>query len=98
MREDGGEERARWHLERGLETFRRVFGREPAGLWPSEGGVSQAALALFAESGFNWVASGGSVLSTNFPSQLDSITLMRSSSGGCVAKPNANNPPSAKNM
>jgi alpha-amylase/alpha-mannosidase (GH57 family) len=58
----GGEERARWHLERGRDTFTRVFGREPVGLWPSEGGVSQAALALFAEAGFRWAASGGSVL------------------------------------
>jgi len=58
----GGEERANWHLHKGLETFERVFGQRPAGLWPSEGGVSQEALALFAEHGFSWVASGGTVL------------------------------------
>ena len=37
----GGEARARWHLDKGLETFERVFQRKPTGLWPSEGGVSQ---------------------------------------------------------
>ena len=58
----GGEERANWHLQKGLETFERVFGQRPVGLWPSEGGVSQEALALFAEHGFSWVASGGTVL------------------------------------
>jgi alpha-amylase/alpha-mannosidase (GH57 family) len=58
----GGEERARWHLQQGRETFQRVFGREPVGIWPSEGGMSQAALELFADSGFGWAASGGSVL------------------------------------
>ena len=58
----GGPERARWHLDPGLSTFQRVFGRTPVGLWPSEGGVSQESLALFAEYGFKWVASGGSVL------------------------------------
>ena len=58
----GGEARARWHLEQGLETFQRVFGRRPAGLWPSEGGVSQRALDLFAEQQFSWIASGGKVL------------------------------------
>ncbi len=58
----GGEARARWHLEKGLETFQRVFGRRPVGLWPSEGGVSQRALELFAEQGFSWIASGGKVL------------------------------------
>ena len=57
----GGEARARWHLQRGLATFERVFGRSPTGLWPSEGGVSQQALALFADHGFKWTASGGSV-------------------------------------
>ncbi len=58
----GGEARCRWHLQRGREVFERAFGRSPRGLWPSEGGVSQAALALFAESGFDWIASGGKVL------------------------------------
>ena len=58
----GGEARSRWHLQKGLESFERVFGRTPVGLWPSEGGVSQQALNLFAEHDFRWVASGGSVL------------------------------------
>ena len=58
----GGEERARWHLRKGVETFERVFGRKPVGLWPSEGGVSQQALELFAEHGIKWIASGGTVL------------------------------------
>ena len=61
----GGQERACWHLAKGRETFKRVFGREATGLWPSEGGVSQASLELFAESGFRWVASGGSVLNNS---------------------------------
>ena len=58
----GGEERARWHIEAGIETFRRHFGFAPRGCWPSEGGVSTAALRLLAEAGFQWAASGGSVL------------------------------------
>jgi alpha-amylase/alpha-mannosidase (GH57 family) len=58
----GGEERSRWHLDRGVEVFERLFGFRPTGLWPSEGGVSQDALALFADSGFTWLASGGNVL------------------------------------
>lgn len=58
----GGEERSRWHLQQGLAVFERAFGFKPTGLWPSEGGVSQSALSLFAEQGFFWVASGGKVL------------------------------------
>jgi alpha-amylase/alpha-mannosidase (GH57 family) len=58
----GGPERARWHVERGLATFERHFGRRPAGCWPSEGGVSLAALRLLGEAGFRWVATGEGVL------------------------------------
>ncbi|ABI56313.1 glycoside hydrolase family 57 protein [Alkalilimnicola ehrlichii MLHE-1] len=58
----GGEERARWHVERGIETFEKAFGRRPEGCWPAEGGVSRATLELLAESGFRWAASGGAVL------------------------------------
>jgi len=65
----GGRERARWHLQQGRETFERVFGLRPQGLWPSEGGVSQEALALFAEEGFSWIASGASVLKNSHDNQ-----------------------------
>ncbi|MEZ5572173.1 MAG: glycoside hydrolase family 57 protein [Halioglobus sp.] len=58
----GGVARSRWHLKNGLEVFARLFGVKPIGIWPSEGGVSQAALEMFADNGFSWVASGGSVL------------------------------------
>jgi len=58
----GGEERARWHIREGIETFRRHFGFVPAGCWPAEGAVSTAALKLLAEAGFRWAASGESVL------------------------------------
>jgi len=58
----GGRERAQWHLSAGRTVFERVFGQPPAGIWPSEGGVSQSALQLFAEQGFRWTASGSTVL------------------------------------
>jgi alpha-amylase/alpha-mannosidase (GH57 family) len=65
----GGEARVQWHIQQGLETFRRVFDGRPAGLWPSEGGVSQQALEIFAASGFRWVASGGNVLRNSHDAQ-----------------------------
>lgn len=57
-----GEGRARWHIERGKETFRRHFGHDPAGCWPSEGGLSDATVGLLSEYGFRWAASGENVL------------------------------------
>ncbi|MDX1735294.1 MAG: glycoside hydrolase family 57 protein [Halioglobus sp.] len=70
----GGRERALWHLDHGLAVFERVFGRQPAGIWPSEGGVSQEALQLFAERGFRWAASGGSVLHNSHDNDDDDCT------------------------
>ncbi len=57
-----GTERAHWHLARAKETHAQRFGRPPAGCWPSEGGVSDAALDAIAEAGFAWAATGQQVL------------------------------------
>lgn len=60
-----GEGRVRWHLREGLAAFEKQFGFRPSGCWPSEGGVSDAALRLLGESGFQWVASGETVLANS---------------------------------
>ncbi len=57
----GGAARARWHLQHGLAVFERYFGRTPAGVWLSEGGVSEDALAQLDEMKFAWTASGEGV-------------------------------------
>ncbi len=61
----GGEERAHWHIQRGLETFRAHFGFAPQGCWPAEGGVSEAALRLLSQYGLRWAASGETVLANS---------------------------------
>src|SRR5439155_10979054 len=53
---------ARMHLERAVQLHEEVFGRRPMGLWPSEGSVSDQALALAAEAGFRWAATDEGVL------------------------------------
>jgi len=55
-------EDARLQLERAVAYHTQMFGRPPQGLWPSEGSVSDEALALAAELGFRWAASGEGVL------------------------------------
>ena len=57
----GGAERSRWHLQHGVEIFEHYFGMKPAGVWLSEGGVSEDALAQLDEMGFAWTASGEGV-------------------------------------
>lgn len=57
-----GEERVLWHLEKGVQTFKRFFGFAPKGCWPSEGSVSEQTVKMLDDFGFDWVASGGAVL------------------------------------
>jgi len=49
-------EDARTQLTEGVETYRRIFGKPPAGIWPSEGSVSNEILEMLAESGILWTA------------------------------------------
>ena len=58
----GGAERVFWHLEKGMQIFKRFFGFNPKGCWPSEGSVCAQTLKILGDFGFDWTASGGSVL------------------------------------
>ena len=53
---------AREQLRRAREYHERVFGSKPAGLWPSEGSVSDQALTLAREEGFQWFGTDEGVL------------------------------------
>ena len=53
---------AREQLCRGRAFMREKLGVAPVGLWPSEGSVSDEALALAADCGFTWAASDNGVL------------------------------------
>lgn len=55
-------EDARTQLRRAREYHERVFGQKPAGLWPSEGSVSDQALTIAAEEGFQWFGTDEGVL------------------------------------
>jgi len=58
----GGADRARWHVARAVQAFSRAFGMRPQGCWPPEGALSTASMSLLQTFGFDWVASGESVL------------------------------------
>lgn len=55
-------EDAREQLRRAREFHERVFGSKPVGLWPSEGSVSDQALTLAADEGFEWFGTDEGVL------------------------------------
>ena len=59
---EGGYERAEWHFLHGKQVFKKFFGFDPAGCWPSEGAVSEVTVALCEEMGIKWIATGENVL------------------------------------
>ncbi|HTZ46299.1 MAG TPA: glycoside hydrolase family 57 protein [Verrucomicrobiae bacterium] len=69
-------EDAREQLRRAKEYHERVFGVKPIGLWPSEGSVSDQALAIAAEEGFHWFGTDEGVLGRTL-----NVGFFRDSSG-----------------
>jgi len=59
-------EDARIQLERGRGVFHDLFGSDPAGLWPSEGSISPAALEMACATGFRWAATDEILLARAF--------------------------------
>jgi alpha-amylase/alpha-mannosidase (GH57 family) len=49
-------------LKSATQTHQRVWGKEPQGLWPAEGSVSDDILAIAADSGFRWITSDQGIL------------------------------------
>jgi len=49
-------------LTRALACHERLFGHRPAGLWPSEGSVSEAIVPIVAGAGFQWMATDELIL------------------------------------
>lgn len=55
-------EDAREQLRRARQYHERVFGSKPAGLWPSEGSVSDQTLGIAMQEGFQWFGTDEGVL------------------------------------
>lgn len=57
MKED-----AEIQLKKGIEKYKKIFGCEPRGVWPSEQCISTKTLELFAEMGFKWTVADEGIL------------------------------------
>ncbi|MCX6827980.1 MAG: glycoside hydrolase family 57 protein [candidate division Zixibacteria bacterium] len=55
-------EDARWQIRQAIEKYRSLFGKNPKGMWPSEGSVSEEVLKIFSEEGIKWVATDQDIL------------------------------------
>lgn len=51
------------HLDLAVDYHAGLFGAPAAGMWPSEGAVSEAAVELMAERGIKWIATDEAILS-----------------------------------
>lgn len=49
-------------MQRAIESHERTFGEKPAGMWPSEGSVSNEVLELARQVGLKWLATDEGVL------------------------------------
>jgi alpha-amylase/alpha-mannosidase (GH57 family) len=69
-------EDAREQLRRAREYHERVFGVKPAGLWPSEGSVSDQTLSIAMDEGYRWFGTDEGVLGRTL-----NVGFFRDSSG-----------------
>jgi alpha-amylase/alpha-mannosidase (GH57 family) len=72
-------EDAEAQISRAVEYHKRVFGRAPEGMWPSEGSVSEAIIPLVVRNGINYLAADEEILaqslgSTIYPHKLGGIS------------------------
>ena len=68
---------ARKQLELAREYCAKRFGVAPAGLWPSEGSVSDEVFALASELGFQWAATDSGVLNRTLSRAIPTEGLYR---------------------
>ena len=54
---------ARLQIDRAIAFHEATFGSRPPGMWPSEGSVSDEAVALMAAAGLTWIATDEDILS-----------------------------------
>ncbi|WP_267961095.1 glucodextranase DOMON-like domain-containing protein [Thermus caliditerrae] len=61
-------EDAAWQVRAGKEYFKTLFGKEPTGMWPPEGAVSQKATELYAQEGIGFLVTDEAILGkSGFP-------------------------------
>ena len=65
------EEDAWAQLQAGLDLMEKTFGTRPRGIWPPEGGLSEAVLRLLEKTGITWTASDEGILSRSLPRPLE---------------------------
>ena len=56
-------------VDKAVKLYREVFGREPHGMWPSEGSVSPEIIPILKNAGIKWIATDEGILLESFRGQ-----------------------------
>ncbi len=64
-------------VEKGLEYFKKTFGRHPSGIWPSEGSVSEEVAEIIASRGINWIATDEEILARSLDRPFEQNDIYR---------------------
>jgi alpha-amylase/alpha-mannosidase (GH57 family) len=68
---------ARLQIDRAVAFHQQMFGERPAGMWPSEGSVSNEAVGLIADAGFAWIATDEDILARSLHAAATPDVLYR---------------------
>ena len=68
-------EDAESQIERGLDYMERLFGKQPKGIWPSEGGVSVESLEIMGRLGIEWAATDEGILANTLKEKFSQIQI-----------------------
>ncbi|MEW6162742.1 MAG: glycoside hydrolase family 57 protein [Nitrospirota bacterium] len=63
-------EDAEKQIRMGLDYFERLFGYRPAGMWPSEGSVSEEVVRIAKKEGIRWIGTDEDILSNSIGKRL----------------------------
>lgn len=63
-------EDAKIQVERAVQTYKKHFGQNPCGMWPSEGAVSDDIIPILTQAGFRWLASDEEILACSLGNQI----------------------------
>ena len=68
---------ARLQVDRAVAFHQQMLGTRPSGMWPSEGSVSDEAVAMMAEAGLSWIATDQDILARTLNTPVTADMLYR---------------------
>jgi len=64
-------EDAKVQINRSIAYHEQLFGKRPAGMWPSEGSVAEEIIPLFTDAGIKWIGTDEGVLARSLGINID---------------------------